>query len=130
MPSPWRHDLSRPAIAVLGTGRMGAPIARNLLAAGFEVSVWNRTAERAAPLAADGARLSSRSGRAAASERALLPLWTTARRDVARQAHPPLALARDERASLPPAARCRFPTRASACRWVARLQVVSRNDER
>jgi 3-hydroxyisobutyrate dehydrogenase len=38
---------------------MGAPIARNLLAAGFEVSVWNRTAERAAPLAADGARLSS-----------------------------------------------------------------------
>jgi len=58
MPSPSRHDPSRPAIAVLGTGRMGAPIARNLLAAGFEVSVWNRTAERAAPLAADGARLS------------------------------------------------------------------------
>ena len=33
MPSPSRHDPSRPAIAVLGTGRMGAPIARNLLAA-------------------------------------------------------------------------------------------------
>jgi 3-hydroxyisobutyrate dehydrogenase len=45
------------SIAVLGTGRMGAPIARNLVAAGFDVSVWNRTAERAAPLAADGARL-------------------------------------------------------------------------
>jgi 3-hydroxyisobutyrate dehydrogenase len=58
MPSPSRNDPGRPAIAVLGTGRMGAPIARNLLAAGFEVSVWNRTAERAAPLAGHGARLS------------------------------------------------------------------------
>jgi 3-hydroxyisobutyrate dehydrogenase len=54
-----------PAIAVLGTGRMGAPIARNLLAAGFEVSVWNRTAERAAPLAEDGARQSSSPAEAA-----------------------------------------------------------------
>jgi 3-hydroxyisobutyrate dehydrogenase len=44
---------------------MGAPIARNLLAAGFEVSVWNRTAERAAPLAADGARLASSPAEAA-----------------------------------------------------------------
>jgi 3-hydroxyisobutyrate dehydrogenase len=44
---------------------MGAPIARNLLAAGFEVSVWNRTAERAAPLAADGARQSSSPAEAA-----------------------------------------------------------------
>jgi 3-hydroxyisobutyrate dehydrogenase len=44
---------------------MGAPIARNLLAAGFEVSVWNRTAERAAPLAGDGARLSSSPAEAA-----------------------------------------------------------------
>jgi energy-converting hydrogenase Eha subunit B len=30
-------------IAVLGTGTMGAPIAGNLLRAGFEVQVWNRT---------------------------------------------------------------------------------------
>jgi 3-hydroxyisobutyrate dehydrogenase len=59
MSSTSTDDSTRPAVAVLGTGRMGTPIARNLLAAGFEVSVWNRTAERAAPLAADGARLSS-----------------------------------------------------------------------
>jgi 3-hydroxyisobutyrate dehydrogenase len=65
MPRPSTHDNTRPAIAVLGTGRMGAPIARNLLAAGFEVSVWNRTAERAAPLAADGARQSSSPAEAA-----------------------------------------------------------------
>src|SRR5437764_8255057 len=65
MPSRSKHDPSRPPIAVLGTGRMGAPIARNLLAASFEVSVWNRTAERAAPLAADGARQSSSPAEAA-----------------------------------------------------------------
>jgi 3-hydroxyisobutyrate dehydrogenase len=47
----------RTTVAVLGTGSMGAPIARNLLAAGFPVSVWNRTAARAAPLVDDGARL-------------------------------------------------------------------------
>jgi 3-hydroxyisobutyrate dehydrogenase len=42
-------------VAVLGTGRMGAPIARNLLAAGFPVTVWNRTESRAAALIEDGA---------------------------------------------------------------------------
>jgi 3-hydroxyisobutyrate dehydrogenase len=46
-----------PAIAVLGTGRMGAPIARNLLAAGFGVAVWNRTPGRAVELVDAGARL-------------------------------------------------------------------------
>jgi 3-hydroxyisobutyrate dehydrogenase-like beta-hydroxyacid dehydrogenase len=33
-------------IAVLGAGRMGAPIARNLVRAGFGVTVWNRTPNR------------------------------------------------------------------------------------
>lgn len=42
-------------IAFLGTGLMGEPMARNLLKAGFQVRAWNRTAEKAAPLAADGA---------------------------------------------------------------------------
>jgi 3-hydroxyisobutyrate dehydrogenase len=65
MPSPSTHNPTRTAVAVLGTGRMGAPIARNLLAAGFPVSVWNRTAEKAAPLAADGARQSSSPAEAA-----------------------------------------------------------------
>ena len=65
MPSPSTRNPTQPAIAVLGTGRMGAPIARNLLAAGFEVSVWNRTAGRAAPLAADGARQSASPAEAA-----------------------------------------------------------------
>jgi 3-hydroxyisobutyrate dehydrogenase-like beta-hydroxyacid dehydrogenase len=35
------------SIAVLGTGHMGAPIARRLLATGHRVTVWNRTSSRA-----------------------------------------------------------------------------------
>lgn len=42
-------------VAVLGTGAMGAGMARSLLRAGHAVRVWNRTAARAEPLAADGA---------------------------------------------------------------------------
>jgi 3-hydroxyisobutyrate dehydrogenase len=34
-------------VAVLGTGTMGAPMARNILAAGIDVRVWNRTLEKA-----------------------------------------------------------------------------------
>ena len=34
-------------IAVLGTGIMGGPMARNLAAAGHDVTVWNRTREKA-----------------------------------------------------------------------------------
>ncbi|KQT11182.1 NAD(P)-dependent oxidoreductase [Ramlibacter sp. Leaf400] len=44
-------------IALLGTGRMGLPMARRLCQAGHEVSVWNRTRDKAEPLAADGARV-------------------------------------------------------------------------
>src|SRR4051812_25653277 len=35
-------------IHVLGTGIMGAPMARNLASAGHDVRVWNRTASKAA----------------------------------------------------------------------------------
>lgn len=43
-------------IAFLGLGRMGAAMAHHLLAAGHELTVWNRTAGRAAALVAAGAR--------------------------------------------------------------------------
>jgi 3-hydroxyisobutyrate dehydrogenase len=65
MPDPSTQEPARPVIAVLGTGRMGAPIAHNLIAAGFEVCVWDRSAERAAALATDGARLGSTPAEAA-----------------------------------------------------------------
>jgi 3-hydroxyisobutyrate dehydrogenase len=76
MPSPSKHDPDSPTIAVLGTGRMGAPIAHNLLAAGFEVSVWNRTGSRAAPLVADGARLGSSPAEAAEGADVVLTMLT------------------------------------------------------
>ena len=46
-----------PHVAFLGIGLMGAPMARNLCAAGYQLSVWNRTAEKARALIADGARV-------------------------------------------------------------------------
>jgi 3-hydroxyisobutyrate dehydrogenase len=44
-------------VAVLGTGIMGAGMARSLLREGHEVTVWNRSTEKAKPLAGDGARV-------------------------------------------------------------------------
>ena len=41
-------------IAVLGTGIMGAPMARNLHKAGFAVRAWNRSHDKAKALEADG----------------------------------------------------------------------------
>jgi 3-hydroxyisobutyrate dehydrogenase len=44
-------------VAVLGTGIMGAAMARNLLAGGMEVRAWNRSREKAEPLEEDGAEV-------------------------------------------------------------------------
>jgi 3-hydroxyisobutyrate dehydrogenase len=48
-----------PTTAFLGLGAMGAPMARRLLAAGYPLTVWNRTRARAEALAADGARVAA-----------------------------------------------------------------------
>ena len=48
-------ELSSPKIAFLGTGLMGAPMCRCLLQAGFELTVWNRSAAKAEALQSDGA---------------------------------------------------------------------------
>ena len=40
-----------PVVALLGTGTMGAGMARNIAAAGLDLRVWNRSAEKAQPLA-------------------------------------------------------------------------------
>lgn len=42
-------------IAVLGTGLMGAPMARRLIGAGHDVHVWNRSRDKADALEPDGA---------------------------------------------------------------------------
>jgi 3-hydroxyisobutyrate dehydrogenase len=44
-------------VAVLGTGIMGAAMARNLLSAGMQVGAWNRSREKAEPLEQDGAEV-------------------------------------------------------------------------
>jgi 3-hydroxyisobutyrate dehydrogenase len=44
-------------VAVLGTGIMGAAMARNLLSEGMEVRAWNRSREKAEPLKGDGAEV-------------------------------------------------------------------------
>jgi 3-hydroxyisobutyrate dehydrogenase len=46
-------------VAFLGTGTMGLPMARNLAKAGFELRAWNRTSDRAAPLADEGAHVAA-----------------------------------------------------------------------
>lgn len=65
-------------VAVLGTGIMGAAMARNLLAAGMDVRVWNRTRERAEPLAEDGARVAGSPSEAADGAGFLLTMLSDA----------------------------------------------------
>ncbi|MGW0478994.1 NAD(P)-dependent oxidoreductase [Nonomuraea sp. NPDC003214] len=47
------------ALAWVGTGAMGARMARRLLDAGHDLTVWNRTPERTGALAAAGARVAA-----------------------------------------------------------------------
>ena len=51
-------------IALLGTGLMGAPMARNIARAGWTLTAWNRSADKAAPLAADGITVATEAAQA------------------------------------------------------------------
>lgn len=63
-------------VAVLGTGIMGAGMARSLLRSGLGVIVWNRSPGRAAPLAADGAQVAGTAADAVAGADAVVTmLW-------------------------------------------------------
>ncbi|WP_268750891.1 NAD(P)-dependent oxidoreductase [Curtobacterium sp. Leaf183] len=61
-------------VTVLGTGAMGAGVAQSLLREGHEVTVWNRSPERAAPLGGHGATVATDA--ATAVERAEVVLLT------------------------------------------------------
>src|SRR4051812_20650096 len=67
-----------PTVAVLGTGRMGHPVAQRLLAAGFRVRVWNHRVARAAPLVLDGAYVAPFPARAAEGADVLITLLPNA----------------------------------------------------
>lgn len=64
--------MTRETIAFIGTGIMGKPMVRNLLRAGFAVQVWNRSAAKAADLAADGATLCDTAAQAASGAHVLI----------------------------------------------------------
>lgn len=53
-----------PKITLIGTGLMGTPMSRNLMAAGYDLTVWNRSPERAAALIAEGAKTCATVGEA------------------------------------------------------------------
>jgi len=50
----------------LGLGKMGGAIARHLVKGGEELTVWNRTAERAEALGREGAKVAPSAAEAAA----------------------------------------------------------------
>ncbi|MGN8131294.1 NAD(P)-dependent oxidoreductase [Paenarthrobacter sp. 22069] len=81
---------SKLTVAVLGTGIMGAAMARNLLRAGHAVSVWNRDAAKTEPLAAEGANRAADPAQAVATADVVLTmLYDAAAVDqVMRQAAP------------------------------------------
>lgn len=63
---------TKPAVAVLGTGTMGAPIARNLRKAGYDVTAWNRTEAKARQLEDDGVAVAEDPAAAVAGARVVL----------------------------------------------------------
>jgi 3-hydroxyisobutyrate dehydrogenase len=50
---------ARTAVAVIGAGIMGSAMARNLVAAGLNTRVWDRSASATAPLADAGAMVAA-----------------------------------------------------------------------
>jgi 3-hydroxyisobutyrate dehydrogenase len=57
--------MSQQCIALLGIGTMGSGMAANLLKAGFSLTVYNRTRDKAEPLSAQGASIASTPAEAA-----------------------------------------------------------------
>lgn len=80
-------------VSVLGTGIMGAAMARNLARAGHTVRVWNRTPAKAEPLAADGAHVTDSPAEAVRGADAILTMLYDgpAVLDVMREAAPALS---------------------------------------
>ncbi len=66
------------AVAVLGTGIMGAAMVRNLIASGMEVRAWNRSPGKAQPLAGDGAKVADTPAEAASGAEFLITMLADA----------------------------------------------------
>ena len=61
-------------VGFIGLGNMGAPMVRRLLAAGHEVTVWNRTRQRAETLIAAGAKVADTPADAARGKVAVMTM--------------------------------------------------------
>ncbi|WP_299417815.1 NAD(P)-dependent oxidoreductase [uncultured Sulfitobacter sp.] len=61
-------------ITLLGTGLMGAPMTRNLMSAGHQLTVWNRSADRAAPLVEAGANTAATAAEAIAGAEIIISM--------------------------------------------------------
>jgi 3-hydroxyisobutyrate dehydrogenase len=77
-------------ISFFGTGIMGAPMARHLAEAGHDVTVWNRTAAKARPLAEHGAHVAEDVAAAATGAEVVVTMLTdgAAVEEVMREAAP------------------------------------------
>ena len=64
-------------VGFLGLGDMGTPMARCLLRAGHDLVVWNRSPERTAPLAQEGAAVASSPAKAAAGRDFVITMVAT-----------------------------------------------------
>jgi 3-hydroxyisobutyrate dehydrogenase len=63
-------------IGIAGVGAMGAAIAARLMEAGHQVTVWNRTAAKAKPLAEAGAKAADNPAAVAAASEAIITILT------------------------------------------------------
>src|SRR3954470_1327030 len=77
-------------ISFLGTGIMGAPMARHLAEGGHAVTAWNRTADKARPLAEHGATVAEDPAAAVTGAEVIVTMLTDgeAVEDVMREAAP------------------------------------------
>lgn len=66
-------------LGFIGLGDMGAPISRRLAAAGHELTVWNRTREKAEPLLAEGMAWADTPREVAAASEIVFSIVTNAR---------------------------------------------------
>ena len=70
--------MDKPRIGYLGTGLMGLPMILNLIEAGYPVTVWNRSADKAAPAVAAGATQAASPADLAASSDVIMMCLTNA----------------------------------------------------
>jgi 3-hydroxyisobutyrate dehydrogenase len=71
-------ETGRMQIGVAGLGRMGAAIAERLIELGHQVTVWNRTADKAKPLAAAGATIAASPSELAQASEVIITILTDA----------------------------------------------------